>query len=329
MARDYDTQLLESVAVRRRRLRDAVLFGPQRARRTFDESLMKVVAGLCVAAVVCAGMVGWSFLQSKLATQKKQEEQAQQAQAPPPDGGVAPVPADWVGAKVTFPMLRRALTQAKVPPDLYVLPGQPKPAPSRTSSYYVVAPSANGFSGGVVEYDQGRIGAQFATEDEACRWLYGELVLRETPPRTLTPAQEAQAAQQAAKLAADAQAKIAAAGGASAAYLLTQGQLVDAFGQESGSVLFPYGTPFAQRGLPPSARATVDPRTPASYHRYRVVKPFQVTASISGPTATSQGGAVRFTLNPGLFPRPPALPTVRWLLRNGYVERVATSQIPK
>ncbi|MEU6033923.1 TNT domain-containing protein [Actinomadura sp. NPDC047616] len=332
MARDYDTQLLESVAVRRRRLRDAVLFGPQRARRTFDESLMKVVVGLCVAAVVCAGMVGWSFLQSKLATQKKQEEQAQQAQAPPPDGGVAPVPASWVGAKVTFPMLRQALTQANVHPGLYVLPGQPKPPPAKTSSYYVVAPSANGtngFSGGVVEYDQGRIGAQFASEDEACRWLYGELVLRETPPRRLTPAEESQAAGQAARLATDAQAKITTAGGASATILLTQGQIVDAFGQESGSVLFPYGTPFGQRGLPPSARATVDPQTPSGYHRYRVVKPFQLTATVSGPTATSQGGGVRFTVNAGLFPRPPALPTVRWLLRNGYLERVAVSQIPK
>lgn len=332
MARDYDTQLLESVAVRRRRLRDAVMFGPQRARRTFDESLIRVVAGLCVAAVVCAGMVGWSFLQSKLATQKKQEEQAQQAQAPPPDGGTAPVPAGWVGAKVTFPMLRQALTQANVHPGLYVLPGQPKPPPAKTSSYYVVAPSSNGtngFSGGVVEYDQGRIGAQFATEDEACRWLYGELVLRETPPRRLTPAEETQAAEQAARLAADVQAKIALAGGASATYLLTQGQLVDAFGQESGSVLFPDGTPFGQRGLPAAARATVDPRTPGNYRRYRVVKPFQVTATVSAPTATSQGGAVRLTVNAGLFPRPPALPTIRWLLRNGYLERVAAERMPQ
>lgn len=66
MARDYDSQLLESVAVRRRRLRDALLFGPQRTRRTLDEKLGKVFAGIAIAAVVCAGCVGWSFVSEKL-----------------------------------------------------------------------------------------------------------------------------------------------------------------------------------------------------------------------------------------------------------------------
>ncbi|WP_244189406.1 hypothetical protein [Streptomyces incarnatus] len=61
-AQDYDSQLLESVAVRRRRLRDAVLFGAQRQRRTVDERLGKAFAGVVIAAVVCAGCVGWSFI---------------------------------------------------------------------------------------------------------------------------------------------------------------------------------------------------------------------------------------------------------------------------
>ncbi|WP_079176442.1 hypothetical protein [Streptomyces sp. MUSC 14] len=61
-AHDYDSQLLESVAVRRRRLRDAVLFGAQRQRRTVEERLGKVFAGVVIAAVVCAGCVGWSFI---------------------------------------------------------------------------------------------------------------------------------------------------------------------------------------------------------------------------------------------------------------------------
>ncbi|XVQ12483.1 TNT domain-containing protein [Spirillospora sp. CA-255316] len=328
MARDYDTQLLESVAVRRRRLRDAVMFGPQRTRRTFDDSLTKIMVGLCVAAVLCAGTVGWSFLQSRLTTQEKEREQARQAQAPAPDSGLAPVPAGWVGAQVTFAMLRKALDEARVPAALYRLPGQPRPPAAKTSSYFVVAPGKNGFSGGVVEYEQGRIAAEFTTEDEACRWLYGEVVVRETPPRPVPPHEEAGALRQGAALASDARARIAAGGAGSATYLLAQGRLLDQFGQESGSVLFPYGIPFAQRGLPASARATVDPRTPAGYLRYRVVKPFQVTASISGPNATAQGGGVRFTLNAGLFPRPPALPTIRWLLRNGYVERTTVASVP-
>ncbi len=37
-AKDYDSQLLESVAVRRRRLRDAVLFGRSVSGATLDEN---------------------------------------------------------------------------------------------------------------------------------------------------------------------------------------------------------------------------------------------------------------------------------------------------
>ncbi|MGW2232424.1 hypothetical protein [Streptomyces sp. NPDC001759] len=65
-ARDYDSQLLESVSVRRRRLRDAVLFGGQRQRRTVDERLGKVFAGVVIAAVLCAGCVGWSFVSHRV-----------------------------------------------------------------------------------------------------------------------------------------------------------------------------------------------------------------------------------------------------------------------
>ncbi|WP_328887798.1 hypothetical protein [Streptomyces sp. NBC_00316] len=86
MARDYDSQLLESVAVRRRRMRDALLFGVQRSRRTADERLGKVFAGIAIAAVLCAGCVGWSFLQHTLAKQKaeqeKQQRQEQQYEQP-------------------------------------------------------------------------------------------------------------------------------------------------------------------------------------------------------------------------------------------------------
>ncbi|MEG3627557.1 hypothetical protein [Streptomyces poriticola] len=65
-AHDYDIQLLESVSVRRRRLRDALLFGGQRQRRTLDERMGKVFAGIVIAAVVCAGCVGWSFVENRI-----------------------------------------------------------------------------------------------------------------------------------------------------------------------------------------------------------------------------------------------------------------------
>lgn len=96
MARDYDSQLLESVGVRRRRMRDALLFGAGRARRTADERLGKVFAGIAITAVLCAGCVGWSFLQHTLdqqkAEQQKQQRQAQQYGQPsgPPAGSPSP-----------------------------------------------------------------------------------------------------------------------------------------------------------------------------------------------------------------------------------------------
>ncbi|MFD8234576.1 hypothetical protein ACFV20_22190 [Streptomyces sp. NPDC059696] len=65
-AQDYDNQLLESVSVRRRRLRDALLFGAQRQRRSLDERVGKVFAGLVIAAVMCAGCVGWSFVSHRV-----------------------------------------------------------------------------------------------------------------------------------------------------------------------------------------------------------------------------------------------------------------------
>lgn len=65
-AQDYDSQLLESVSVRRRRLRDALLFGVQRQRRSMDERVGKVFAGVVVAAVLCAGCVGWSFVSHRV-----------------------------------------------------------------------------------------------------------------------------------------------------------------------------------------------------------------------------------------------------------------------
>ena len=83
MAREYDSQLLASVAVRRRRLRDALLFGAQRARRSADERLGKVFAGIAIAAVLCAGCVGWSFLQHTLAKQRQQQQQQEQQYSTP------------------------------------------------------------------------------------------------------------------------------------------------------------------------------------------------------------------------------------------------------
>jgi hypothetical protein len=148
-------------------------------------------------------------------------------------------------------------------------------------------------------------------------------VIGDRPVHALDAAGERDAARRGAALARDVRAEIAAGGGASVTFRLPRGTPVDAFGQESGSVLFPFGVPFGARGLPPAAR------TASGYRRYRVVRPLPVTASLSAPAAGGPGGGVRFTLSAGLFPRPPALPTVRWLLRAGYVERLTGASVPR
>lgn len=66
MTREYDAQLLESVGVRRERLRGALLHGRERTRRGADRTGKAMVAGLAVAAVLCAGCVGWSYVQERM-----------------------------------------------------------------------------------------------------------------------------------------------------------------------------------------------------------------------------------------------------------------------
>ncbi|GAA1763688.1 TNT domain-containing protein [Streptomonospora arabica] len=362
MARDYDSQLLESVAVRRKRLREAVLFGPQRTRRRLDENVAKIIAGLVISAVVCAGSVGWSFLQSQLSSQEDAAQAQEQAQSPPPPAPSAPVPADWVGAEVTMDMLAAQLGSAGVPPELYVLPDEPRPATGTATSYYLITENERGFSAGIVEYEQGRTGADFPTEDEAARWLYGELVLVDADPRPLSTSEESKAAKQTATLVDDVGAQIRQGSGDGVKATLKPGMLVDTFGQESGSLLFPDGQPFGERGLPeiarPSAPSDTSPApdatpsgTPAptasapsesadagaeadadggsgGYHRYRVTHPFKVDASLSPSEGANPGGGVRFTVEAGGFIQPPALVSIRWLLGNGYLERVEASEVP-
>ncbi|MFD0775710.1 TNT domain-containing protein [Streptomonospora algeriensis] len=370
MARDYDSQLLESVAVRRKRLREAVLFGPQRTRRRLDENIAKIIAGLVVSAVACAGSVGWSFLQHQLSSREEAAQQERQAQSPPPPAPSAPVPADWVGSEVTMDMLAAELDSAGVPTELYVLPGELRPPEGTATSYYLLTENERGYSAGIVEYEQGRTGADFPTEDEAARWLYGELALVDAEPQPLSASEEQQARQQTEKLVSDVRAQLREGSGDGVPVTLKPGMLVDAFGQESGSLLFPDGQPFGERGLPDIARGSPGastipddspvpeqtspaapaegtaeegavPQTPAQtgaeqdadstaadYHRYRVTHPFQVDASLSSSEGANPGGGVRFAVDAGGFVQPPSLASVRWLLGNGYLERVEVSEVP-
>ncbi|MFE7506694.1 hypothetical protein [Promicromonospora sp. NPDC057488] len=64
MARDPDSQLLESVETRRARLASAFLHGELSGRRTVSDNVKRLVGSIVIAAVVCAGCAGYSFVQN-------------------------------------------------------------------------------------------------------------------------------------------------------------------------------------------------------------------------------------------------------------------------
>jgi hypothetical protein len=72
VAREYDAQLIESVAVRRARMRELLLWGRQRRARATGDGLRWLRLGVVLAAIACAACVGWSFLQGVIAEQRTQ-----------------------------------------------------------------------------------------------------------------------------------------------------------------------------------------------------------------------------------------------------------------
>ena len=325
MGRDYDSQLLESVAVRRQRLREAVLFGGQRTRRRLDENLGKVAISICLAAVACAGSVGWSFITNTLSTQQLEQEQAESG---PAENAIPAIPGHWVGEQVTLDMLRAELESAEVPEHLYVLPGDVRPEAETIGSYYLITQDPEGhLSASVMDSDQGRPGLEFSTEDEAARWLFQELATTEDAPRTLGSAEETSAKEDTEELVGEVRDGLEQRSGDSYLHTLEPGNVLDAFGPESGRHLFPDGTPFEERGLPEYARTDTDGEE--LYYRYRVVHPFQVTATTAPARDGQPGGAVRFSLDTAGFAEVPPAPTLRWLIAYGYVERVSVHSVPE
>lgn len=89
MSGTYGTQVIESVAVRRRRLREAWLFGAERAKNTLNEQTGRVLASVMIGALACAGCAGVSYFKSAQA----KEQQKQQPTPASTTGPVSPSPA--------------------------------------------------------------------------------------------------------------------------------------------------------------------------------------------------------------------------------------------
>lgn len=66
MARDLDDELLESVKVRRRRLREAFIYGGLRTRRTVSDINRRLMFSIIAAAVACAACAGTSFVKAHI-----------------------------------------------------------------------------------------------------------------------------------------------------------------------------------------------------------------------------------------------------------------------
>lgn len=76
MPRDSDAILLESVRVHRARMRASFLHGDLRARRATNDNVRRFVGSVVLAAVLCAGCAGYSFVKANAGSLR---------------GGVAPV----------------------------------------------------------------------------------------------------------------------------------------------------------------------------------------------------------------------------------------------
>lgn len=109
MPAEYDQQLLESIAVRRRRMVAALLYGENRLHRTHSDGLRRTLVGVVLAAVLSAGCVGYSFAMRAFAMARAQQQQQDERTKPnnpspsashsaallPADESVRPAARDW------------------------------------------------------------------------------------------------------------------------------------------------------------------------------------------------------------------------------------------
>lgn len=173
----------------------------------------------------------------------------------------------------------------------------------------------------------GRPGPEFPTEDAASRWLYQELATAVADVRGLGAEEEQYAAEKTAELLDSVRERLDGRIGATTRVTLEPGHVVDAFGPESGSLLFPDGTPFDRRGLPESLRDGPGGSPVENYRRYLVTYPFQVEASLVAAADGGQTG-VRFGIGSEGFATPQELPSIRALVGGGYLERVTAPEVP-
>lgn len=71
----YDDQLIDAVAVRRKRLLSGFLFGQQRIRASWHERVSTFVGSIILAIVICAICVAIAFVMSIFRTEALKQQQ--------------------------------------------------------------------------------------------------------------------------------------------------------------------------------------------------------------------------------------------------------------
>lgn len=73
--RQFDQQIVESVALRRQRLRNAFFFGAHRWRRQALDHVKPLMMGVIAAAVIAAGCIATSFVMKLMDRQAQEQRQ--------------------------------------------------------------------------------------------------------------------------------------------------------------------------------------------------------------------------------------------------------------
>jgi Tuberculosis necrotizing toxin len=100
---------------------------------------------------------------------------------------------------------------------------------------------------------------------------------------------------------------------------LTVGEKVDLFGSGQGRCLAPAGTPYANRGIPPSNLNTFTQDFRFNYHKYRVTAPFTVSAGPIAPWFGQPGLGAQYFTGTTTAPDLPANPRIPDLVSKGYL----------
>lgn len=110
MATEFDSQLIESVAVRRNRMTDALLYGRNPTERRWKATTRQFLFSVVAAALIAAICVAVSFVSNLMADQQRQRAEREQSTSSPlsirHDGGApspraaagnVPAGAGWIG----------------------------------------------------------------------------------------------------------------------------------------------------------------------------------------------------------------------------------------